>query len=32
MHGDGLILHGIEHDSGGAEYVQEWSVKVLLQP
>jgi hypothetical protein len=32
MHGDGLLLHGIERDPAGAEYVQEWSVKVLQQP
>jgi hypothetical protein len=32
MHGDKMLFRGVERASDGAEYVQEWSVKVLPQP
>jgi len=29
MHSDKMLFHGHERGEGGAEYVQEWSVRVL---
>lgn len=28
MHGDKMLFKGIERGEGGAEYVQEWSVRI----
>lgn len=28
MHGDKMLFRGVERDAGGAEWVQEWSVRV----
>lgn len=31
MHGDKMMFRGVE-DIGGAQFVQEWSVKVMVSP
>jgi hypothetical protein len=31
MHGDKMLFRGFERGEGGAEYAQEWSVKVGLR-